>query len=135
MPGMAPNIQEQAHGMVRRYALLAVKSVHTLIFAFMSGSILYTLYCGLTDRVSRRTGIAVAAVIGEAIVYWRNRWRCPLTDVAERLGAENGTVGDLFLPDWFTPHIPVVGTSLFGVGILALVGRRLRAWTRRGHTQ
>jgi hypothetical protein len=116
----------------RTIALVAVRAVHTIIFAFMSGSIFYTLYCGLTDRVSRRTGVAVAAVIGESIVYWRNGWKCPLTDVAEGLGAANGTVGDIFLPGWLTPRIPVISSSLFGVGLLAMLWHRVRRTGRIG---
>lgn len=108
-------------------ALFGIKAVHTLIFASMSWAVLYTLYSGLANRVSRTTGVAVAAVLGEAIIYGSNGWICPLTKVAERLGAANGTVGDIFLPQWFARRIPQVSSTLMGVGLLAMTWHRLRA--------
>jgi hypothetical protein len=101
-------------GAVHRAALVAVKAVHTLIFFSMSWAVLYTLYSGLTNRISRKTGVAISAVLGEAIVFASNGWRCPLTKVAEQLGAANGTVGDIFLPKWFAQRIPQVSSTLMG---------------------
>ncbi len=104
-------------------ALFAIKAVHTAIFASMSWAVLYILYSGLTNRVSRTTGVAVAAVLGEGLVFWSNGWICPLTKVAERLGEANGTVGDIFLPQRFARRIP---PTLMGVGLLAMLWHRLR---------
>lgn len=92
---------------------------------------LYTLYSGLANRVSRKTGVAIAAVLGEGIIFWSNGWICPLTKVAERLGAANGTVGDIFLPQWFARRIPQVSAALMGVGLLAMLRHRLRARAAR----
>ncbi|MDQ6603094.1 MAG: hypothetical protein M3Z19_10235 [Chloroflexota bacterium] len=111
----------------RPIALVVVKAVHTLIFFSMSWAVLYTLYSGLTNRVTRKTGMAVAAVLGEGIVFARNGSRCPLTKVAEGLGAVNGTVGDIFLPQWFARRIPAVSSTLMGVGLLAMLWHRLGA--------
>lgn len=33
------------------------------------------------------------------------RWRCPLTDLAEALGADDGRVSDIFLLRWFADSI------------------------------
>lgn len=109
-------------------ALFAVKAVHTLIFFSMSWAVLYTFYSGLTNRVSRKTGMAVVAVLGETIVFVDNGRRCPLTKVAEGLGAANGTVGDLFLPQWFTRRIPQVSSTLMGIGLLSMLWHRV--WSR-----
>ncbi len=114
-------------GTGRPIALFAVKTVHTLIFFSMSWAVLYTLYSGLTNRVSRKTGMAVAAVLGEGIVFASNGGRCPLTKVAEGLGAVNGTVGDIFLPQRFARRIPAVSSALMSVGLLAMLWHRLNA--------
>jgi hypothetical protein len=115
----------------QRAALVAVKAVHTLIFASLSWAVLYVFYSGLTNRVSRKTGVAVVAVLGESIIFASNGFRCPLTKVAEGLGAENGTVGDIFLPQWFARRIPQVSSMLIGVGLLAMLWHHLYAHTRR----
>ncbi len=114
-------------GTGRPVALFAVKAVHTLIFFSMSWAVLYTLYSGLTNRVSRKTGMAVVAVLGEGIVFASNGGCCPLTKVAEGFGAANGTVGDLFLPQWFARRIPAVSSALMRVGLLAMLWHRLGA--------
>jgi len=107
-------------------AITAVKAAHTLIFLGMASCVLYTLYSGLTGRVSRLTRVSVIAVIGEALVYTGNGFRCPLADLAEELGSEHGTVGDIFLPGWFARRIPVVSSTLFMTGIAGIGLHRLK---------
>jgi hypothetical protein len=89
----------------------------------MAASILYTLYSGLTGRISRLTVVSIASVIGEGLVLLLNNMRCPLTDLVEDLGSDHGSVSDIFLPKWFADRIPVLFTPPFAVG-LALVGVR-----------
>ena len=116
----------------RSVALFVVRAVHTLIFISLSWAVLYILYCGLTNRVSRRTGVAVAAVLGEAMIFVLNGRRCPLTKMAEEFGAENGTMGDIFLPQWFARRIPEISSTLIATGFLAMLWYRVRA---SGHEQ
>jgi hypothetical protein len=110
-----------------RGALFAVKAVHTAIFASLFWAVLYTFYSGVTGRTSRKSGFAVAAVLGEAVIYAGSGNRCPLTKVAEELGAENGTVGDIFLPRWFARGLPSISSAIMGVGLLGMLYHRLRA--------
>jgi hypothetical protein len=53
---------------------------------------------------------------------------CPLTPLVEELGAESGTVTDIFLPDWLSLRFPPIFGSLLLVGLVlnarALMGRR-----------
>lgn len=56
-----------------------------------------------------------------------NGGKCPPTAVAERHGAANGSVSDIFLPRWFADRIfPICGT-LFLVG-LGLIAARMPGW-------
>ncbi len=73
----------------------------------------YVLYAGFTGRSDRRTGAAAGVVAGESLIFLANECRCPLTQVAERLGAERGSVSDIYLPRWFAHslpglHVPVI---------------------------
>ena len=115
-----------------RGALFAVKAVHTAIFASLFWAVLYTFYCGVTGRPSRKSGLAVAAVLGEAAIYAGNGFRCPLTKVAEGLGAENGTVGDIFLPAWFARRLPVISSTVMGIGLLGMLVHRLHRHPEEG---
>ncbi len=52
-------------------------------------------------------------------------FRCPLTQLAERLGAESGSVTDLWLPRWFARNLAAIHVPLITLA-LVLHGRNLR---------
>ena len=52
-------------------------------------------------------------------------WTCPLTILAERQGAQQGSVADIFLPKWLADRIfPMCGT-MFGAALALIVWRLL----------
>ena len=108
----------------RLQALAAIKAIQTAIFFSIAGAVLLTLWDGLRGRPGRRTAIAGGVVFAESALYLSNNQVCPLTPLAEELGAERGSVVDLFLPDWAARRIPVVAGS---AAVLSLV-LNLRAW-------
>jgi hypothetical protein len=59
-------------------------------------------------------------------VFAGNGFRCPLTRVAERLGAEHGSVTDIYLPRWFARNLPAIHVPLIGLAGYLHV-RNLRA--------
>jgi hypothetical protein len=112
------------HG--RPAALSVIKGIHTAIFASVAACILIFLADGVLGRPGRRGMTAMAIALAESAVYLSNNQVCPLTPLAEELGAERGSVADIFLPDWASRRIPLVGGSAL---LLALV-LNLRAWSR-----
>ena len=111
-------------------ALTAIKAIHTGLFASIAGCIVVALSDGVRGRPKRRTAIAGALVLVETAVYVSNNQVCPLTPLAEELGAARGSVADIFLPAWAARRIPIVAGS---VTLLALVLniRALRARSAR----
>jgi hypothetical protein len=101
-------------------AIAAVKAVHSVIFLGMAACVLDTLYAGITGRVSALTAISIAVILVEGVILLLNHGRCPLTDLVEHLGSEHGSVSDIFLPAWFTPHIPAVFSTLFAIGLVGI---------------
>jgi hypothetical protein len=93
-------------------ALTAVKAVHTMAWFSIEGCMLYLLYAGLAKRSDLRAAIAGAVVAGEIVVFAGNGFRCPLTDVAERLGANQASVTDIYLPAWFARNLPAIHVPL-----------------------
>ena len=67
---------------------------------------LYVLFAGIAGRTDKRVGIASAVVAGESLVFAANGFRCPLTELAERYGAERGSVTNIYLPTWFAHRHP-----------------------------
>lgn len=117
----------------RGAAIFAVKLVHSAVFLSVAASILQVFYAGVTNRGSRWTRFSLALAVGESLVFAANRFRCPLTGLAESLGAESGQVTDIFLPRWFADRIPWIFTPPLIAGILALIWHHWHPTTpRRG---
>jgi len=104
-------------------AIVAIKLVHTLIFAALMSCVVYIGYAGAANRMSRRSVLALVTIIGEGVVIARNEGRCPLTDMVEELGDEHGSVSDIFLPNWVARHIPHLSCAILGIG-MAVFGMR-----------
>jgi hypothetical protein len=110
--------------------LFLVQSVHSLVFWGVSASVFYVLYSAMVNRVTRWTKLAIGSVVVEGAILILYGWRCPLRIWAEALGAERGSVTDIFLPRWLADRIFQIYTPLFLMGCLALAARRLYS-TRR----
>jgi hypothetical protein len=103
-----------------------VKAIHTLAWFSIEACMVYVLYAGFARRSDRRAGIAAAVVAAESLIFAGNGFRCPLTQVAERLGAERGSVTDIYLPRWFARNLPAIHVPLIGLAGF-LHARNLRA--------
>lgn len=108
--------------MTPRASLRAVKLVHTIAWAFFAGCIL------ALPVVARRGDFGVAAVLiavvlVEVAVLARNRWRCPLTDVAARYTDDRADNFDIYLPRWLARYNKHLFGSLFVAGLLYTLGR------------
>jgi hypothetical protein len=106
-----------------RLTVFHVKLVHTLIFVVLSGCVLYILASGAFDRVTAWTWVAVVAIVVEGVVLAANGGKCPLTAVAERLGAADGQVADIFLPRWFADRIFPICGALYVIGCVIVAAR------------
>lgn len=103
---------------MRPALLVAVKAFHSAAFAVIQSAIVYLLYKGLRGESDRASAIAAGIAIGECAIYAANGFRCPLTDLAEDLGAEHGAVTDIFLPDWLASNIARIYTPLLAVALV-----------------
>jgi hypothetical protein len=98
-------------------AAVGVKAVHSLIYFSIEFCMGYLIYTGLKGREDRRTTIAAGVVAGECLIFVGNRCRCPLTGVAEALGAVSGSVTDIYLPGFLAAnlvpiHVPLLALAL-----------------------
>ncbi len=91
---------------------------------------LYVIYSGFKGQSGRRAAIAAGVVAAETLVFAANGFRCPLTDVAEHLGAEQASVTDIYLPRWFAHNLPVIHVPLILLAAF-LHGKNIRR-ARRG---
>jgi hypothetical protein len=101
-----------------RAAIFAVKAAHSAIFVVNLSAILWIVVAGFFGRRDRTVALAAAAVAAEAAVFVGNDRVCPLTTLAENLGARRGQVSDIFLPDAIARTIPVWSSALVALGVL-----------------
>jgi hypothetical protein len=108
----------------QEHKIFWVKFVHSLFFFLMTVCILYVLFSGLFNRVGVLTWIAIVLVISEGLVLAINRGRCPLTTLAEDMGAEDGSVTGIFLPRWLAKRVFHIWPVVFlGACVLVVIRR------------
>ena len=103
----------------RTLALRAIKAFHTAAFAVIGGAILVFTVEGMRGRRGRISRAAAAIAVAETLVYASNNQVCPLTPLAEQLGATSGSVTDIYLPTWISDRIPVIGGAVLLLGLVA----------------
>jgi hypothetical protein len=101
----------------RGAAIVVVKTTHTAVFAVELIAIGWLVVSGWRGRRDRTVGLAAAAIAAEAAVFVANGGVCPLTPLTVRLGATNGSVSDIFLPDAVARTIPLWSSALIAIGI------------------
>ena len=93
-------------------ALAMIKAVHTAAWFSIESCMLYVIYSGFKGQSGQRAAIAAGVVAAETLIFAGNGFRCPLTDAAEHLGAEQASVTDIYLPRWFAHNLPAIHVPL-----------------------
>jgi hypothetical protein len=113
------------HGWQPRHpgaVIAAIKAFHTLIWFSIEACMVYLLYAGFVKRSDRRAALAAEVVGGESLIFAANGFSCPLRQLAESLGAEHGSVTDLYLPKWLAHNLPAIHVPL--LVLVAFLHRR-----------
>lgn len=107
------------------HALVALKALHTVVWAFFAGCIVALPLAALAGRFRLAAWLA-AVVLVEVAVLAANGWSCPLTRVAGRYTADRRDNFDIYLPRWLARYNKQVFGTLFVAGGLVA----LWAWLR-----
>ena len=105
--------------------LAFIRTTHTAIYLVMASSTLILLYAGVTGASGWWLWLVLALLAVETVVFAGNGFRCPLTGLAVKYGAEKGYAFDTFLPERATRYTFHVFGSLMVLGLLLLALR----WT------
>ena len=101
----------------RSPALIAVKLVHTIAWAFFAGCIL-----GIPVASWYGHHAAAAWLIGivmiEVAILVANGWRCPLTSLASRFTDDRHDNFDIYLPEWLARHNKLIFGTLYVAGLV-----------------
>jgi hypothetical protein len=104
-----------------------IRAVHSGVFVAELGAIVWLVATGFLQRRDRSVALAAAMVGAECAVFVANGGVCPLTPLAERYGAVDGRVSDIFLPEPVARTIPIWATSLVALGSALHVRAFIRA--------
>ena len=103
--------------------LFLVKFIHSLVFWWQTACLIYLLYAGIAGAFNVFVLIAIVSILINGLLLLLNKGRCPFTTIAENMGAEKGSVTDIFLPDIIARNIFRVSTPLFGAELVLLAVR------------
>ena len=98
-------------------ALVAIKLLHTAVWAVMAGCIVALQIAALLHRFDWATILTVIIVV-ECGVLALNKGRCPLTGLAARFTEERTDNFDIYLPNWVARHNKAIFGTLFVVNEL-----------------
>ncbi|MGP0020659.1 MAG: hypothetical protein ACLPHP_18970 [Candidatus Sulfotelmatobacter sp.] len=103
--------------------LIAIKLLHTVIWAILAGSIVVLPFLGV-QRKFRWAAILTGLVLVECGVLALNHGRCPMSDLAQRFTADQADNFDIYLPNWLARRNKEIFGLLFIAGELVV----LRSW-------
>jgi len=109
--------------------LRAIKLLHTVIWAALTGSIVLLPVAGVLRRFGW-AAILTVIVLVECAVLAANGGRCPLSDLAARYTDEGASNFDIYLPNWLASHNKTVFGTLFVVNELIA----LWCWLKRARS-
>ena len=107
-------------------ALVAVKVVHTVAWAFFAGCILAIPVASWQGNYAAAAWLT-AIVFVEIAVLVVNGWHCPLTLLAYRFTDSRRANFDIYLPEWLAKHNKLIFGTLFCLGMAFALCRWLLA--------
>ncbi len=103
-------------------ALRAIKTIHTVVWAFFVACILAIPAFAWGGRFGLAWGF-VGIVAVEVLVLVVNSWTCPLTGVAARYTEDRRANFDIYLPEWLARHNKLVFGALYVAGVAFVLAR------------
>lgn len=101
--------------------LAPVRTVHTIIYIVMAGSILALFYAGVSGASGSWLWFALGMTAIEVAVFVGSGMKCPLTAIATRHGAKPGQ--DTFFPEAITRHTLAFFGPLLAISLVLLAVR------------
>lgn len=101
--------------------LIAVRIVHTVVWAFFAGCILVVPVLVFARRIDLAL-LFNGIVLLEVLILVFNRLRCPLTGVAARYTDDRRANFDIYLPEWLARNNKAIFGALYAAGVLLTVG-------------
>lgn len=102
--------------------MIAIKAMHTLVWAFFVVCILAIWVFALRGNLFN-AALAIGLVSVEVVVLAFNKGRCPLSPVAARYTVDRRANFDIYLPEWLAARTKAIFGTLYVGGIALTCGR------------
>jgi hypothetical protein len=100
--------------------LVAIKLLHTVVWAVLAGCILALPITALLHHFDWAI-ILTVIIVAECGVLALNKGRCPLTNLAARFTKDRADNFDIYLPNWVARHNKAIFGTLFVVNELIVL--------------
>ncbi len=100
--------------------VFVIKSIHAVLFLLLVFCLFDVLFIAVTRSYDWTLFPAIGIIVFDGVAIVSNRGRCPLTTLAERYGAKNGAVTQIFLPDFLARYVFKFFTVLFVIELIWL---------------
>ncbi len=114
-------MSKQPHS--NKSVLIALKTIHTLIWLFFNAVMGYLFYAVITNRIDIWLWVGIGFIVLETIVLLVFKMKCPLTIVARRYSASTKNNFDIYLPEWLATYNKQIYSVLFAIFLLILIYR------------
>lgn len=91
----------------------------------MASCVFYVLSAGMFGFTNQYVYIAISVILIEGLTLLIFKWRCPLTIVAQNYTKDREENFDIFLPRLLAKHNKNIFTSLFVIGIILIILRKV----------
>ena len=107
--------------MEKHEKLLALKLLHTGVWAFFVVLIFYILYSGISGKITTFTWISIGLIIAEGFVLLLFKMFCPVTVIARKYSDSKKANFDIFLPEWLAKYNKEIFTSIYVLGVVLVL--------------
>jgi len=102
--------------------LKLIKSVHTVVWIFFNGVILYMLYAAWTDKIDIWLWVCYGIILLEGLTLLIFKLYCPLTLWARKYSDSDKENFDIYLPNWLAKYNKQIYTSIVaGITVIVII--------------
>jgi hypothetical protein len=105
--------------------LIALKILHTTIWAFFNCVIFYLAYTVLLNKINTWTWICLGAILLEGLILLAFKRVCPITVIAQKYTKSRLPNFDIYLPGWLAKHNQQIYSILVAIIFAILIYRLL----------
>src|SRR5450432_2399741 len=95
-----------------------VKGIHSVIWIFFNGVIVYLYWAVISGKIDYWVWISIGIILLEGMVLLIFKRSCPITLIARKYSDSTKDNFDIFLPNWLAKYNKIIYTMLFVIVLI-----------------